>query len=60
MEIAREALETRKREMLEITLAIMLGGLLLASWLSLRIAHGVLTALDAAQTVTCSCQTRRA
>lgn len=50
VEIARDALEARKREMLEITLVIMLGGLLLASWLSLRIAHGVLTTLDAAQT----------
>lgn len=50
VEIARDALEARKREMLAITLAIMLGGLLLASWLSLRIAHGVLTTLDAAQT----------
>ncbi|MDI6750208.1 MAG: diguanylate cyclase [Rhodocyclaceae bacterium] len=49
VEIARDALEARKREMLEITLAIMLGGLLLASWLSLRIAHGVLTTLDTAQ-----------
>lgn len=49
VEIARDALDARKREMLEITLAIMLGGLLLASWLSLRIAHGVLTKLDAAQ-----------
>lgn len=49
VELSREALEARKREMLEITLAIMLGGLLLASWLSLRIAGGVLDSLDAAQ-----------
>ncbi|WP_126444032.1 sensor domain-containing diguanylate cyclase [Sulfuricystis multivorans] len=50
VEIAHDALEARKREMLQITLAIMLGGLLLASWMSLRIAHGVLTTLDSAQT----------
>lgn len=50
VEISREELAARKREMLQITLAIMLGGLLLASWLSLRIAGGVLASLDAAQT----------
>ncbi len=47
VEISRAALSARKREMLQITLAIMLGGLLLASWLSLRISASVLTSLDA-------------
>ena len=48
VEISREELSTRKREMLQITLAIMLGGLLLASWLSLRISAGILASLDVA------------
>lgn len=48
VEISREELSARKREMLQITLAIMLGGLLLASWLSLRISASVLTSLDTA------------
>jgi diguanylate cyclase (GGDEF)-like protein len=48
VEISREELSTRKREMLQITLAIMLGGLLLASWLSLRISASILTSLDVA------------
>ncbi|MDP1652786.1 MAG: diguanylate cyclase [Rhodocyclaceae bacterium] len=47
VEVSREALSARKREMLRITLAIMLGGLLLASWLSLRISASVLSSLDA-------------
>lgn len=46
--ISRDELAARKREMLQITLIIMLGGLVLASWLSLRIAGGVLASLDAA------------
>lgn len=41
VEISRAGLASRQREMLQITLAIMLGGLLLASWLSLKIAAGV-------------------
>lgn len=48
VEISRAELTARMREMLQITLAIMLGGLLLAGWLSLRIASGVLASLDAA------------
>ena len=48
VQVSRAELAMRKREMLQITLAIMLGGLLLASWLSLRIASGVLASLDAA------------
>lgn len=48
VELSREELSARKREMLRITLAIMLGGLLLASWLSLRISAGILASLDAA------------
>ena len=48
VEISRDELTARKREMLQITLFVMLGGLVLASWLSLRIAGGVLASLDAA------------
>lgn len=48
VEISRAELVARQREMLQITLAIMAGGLLLASWLSLRIAGGVLASLDTA------------
>lgn len=50
VEISRAELMARQREMLQITLVIMVGGLLLASWLSLRIAGGVLASLDAAHT----------
>lgn len=50
VEISRAELAARQREMLQITLVIMFGGLLLASWLSLRIAGGVLGSLDAAHT----------
>jgi diguanylate cyclase (GGDEF)-like protein len=50
VEISRAELVARQREMLQITLVIMVGGLLLASWLSLRIAGGVLASLDAAHT----------
>jgi diguanylate cyclase (GGDEF)-like protein len=46
--ISRAELAARQKEMLEVTLAIMLGGLLLASWLSFRIAGSVLAQLDAA------------
>ena len=48
VEISRDELVVRKSEMLQITLIIMLGGLVLASWLSLRIAGGVLASLDTA------------
>ncbi len=48
VEISRDELTARKREMLQITLLVMLGGLVLASWLSLRIAGGVLASLNAA------------
>lgn len=47
VEISRAELLGRKNEMLEITLAIMLGGLVLAGWLSFRIAGGMLSRLDA-------------
>lgn len=50
VEISRAELAERKREMLQITLAIMLAGMVLAGWLSLRIAGGVLASLDAANT----------
>lgn len=50
VEISRAELAARQREMLQITLVIMFGGLLLASWLSLRIAGGVLASLDVAHT----------
>lgn len=48
VEISRAELLSRQKEMLEITLAIMLGGLLLAGWLSFKIAGDVLAQLDAA------------
>jgi len=48
VEISRAELVARQREMLQITLVIMCGGLLLASWLSMRIAGGVLASLDTA------------
>lgn len=48
VEISRAELAARQREMMQITLVIMLGGLLLAGWLSWRIAGGVLASLDAA------------
>lgn len=41
VEISRSELALRQREMIQVTLAIMLSGLLLASWLSLKIASGV-------------------
>lgn len=50
VEISRAELSARKREMLQITLVIMAGGMLLAGWLSLRMAGGVLASLDAAHT----------
>lgn len=50
VEISRAELSARKREMLQITLVIMVGGMLLAGWLSLRMAGGVLASLDAAHT----------
>lgn len=48
VEISRAELAVRQREMVQITLAILLGGLLLASWLSFRISAGVMAQLDAA------------
>lgn len=50
VEISRAELSARKREMLQIALVIMVGGMLLAGWLSLRMAGGVLASLDAAHT----------
>lgn len=47
VELSRAHLDTREREMLQMTLAIMLAGLLLSGWLSFRIAADVLTKLDA-------------
>jgi len=49
VEIARDQLDERNGEMLRITVTILLGGLLLASWLSMRIAHDVMTRLERAQ-----------
>lgn len=49
IEIARTQLRQRQNEMLRITLSIMLGGLLLAGWVSARIADDVLGRLDAAR-----------
>ncbi|MBI5862441.1 MAG: diguanylate cyclase [Rhodocyclales bacterium] len=47
VELSRAHLDAREREMLQVTLAIMLTGLLLSGWLSFRIAAGVLGKLDA-------------
>lgn len=49
VEISRAELVARKREMVKITLAVMLGGMLLSGWLALRMAGNVLTSLDTAQ-----------
>lgn len=54
VEISRDELALRQREMLQITIAILLGGLVLAGWLSFRIAGSVLRQLD-----TASCELRR-
>lgn len=50
LELARAELQERQREVLWISLTVMLCGMLLASWLSWRIAGGVLASLDAAHT----------
>lgn len=47
VELSRTHLDAREREMLQVTLAIMLAGLLLSGWLSFRIAADVLAKLDA-------------
>lgn len=49
VEISRDQLDRRSNEMLRITLAIVLAGLLLASWISARIAADVLGKLEAAR-----------
>ncbi|MBS3935025.1 MAG: diguanylate cyclase [Sulfuritalea sp.] len=49
VEISRAELSTRKREMIQVTLAIMLGGMLLTGWLALRMAGKVLPSLDKTQ-----------
>jgi diguanylate cyclase (GGDEF)-like protein len=49
VEISRGQIEARKREMLRITLAIVLAGLLLAGWISASIAGDVLRRLEAAR-----------
>lgn len=48
VEISRKRIDERNAEMLRITVAILLGGLLLASWISARIAADVMAKLDAA------------
>lgn len=48
VEVSRAQLEARNDEMLRITLAIVLAGLLLAGWISARIAADVLGKLEAA------------
>lgn len=48
LEISRAEMQSRQREMLQFAVLIMAGGLLLAGWLSLRIASSVLRSLDAA------------
>ncbi|MCX8086755.1 MAG: diguanylate cyclase [Rhodocyclaceae bacterium] len=46
--LSHAGIEARQREMLKLTLAIVLGGLVLAGWLSLSIASKVIARLDAA------------
>lgn len=46
--LSRRQIDTRNAEMLRITLAIVLAGLLLASWISARIAADVLGKLETA------------
>lgn len=48
VEISRDQINERKAEMLRITLAIVLAGLLLAGWVSARIAADVLRKLETA------------
>ncbi len=48
VEISRDQINERNAEMLRITLAIVLAGLLLASWVSARIAGDVLRKLETA------------
>lgn len=48
VEISRDQINERSAEMLRITLAIVLAGLLLASWISVRIAADVLGQLETA------------
>ncbi len=42
IEVSHTELIARQREIVELTLAILLGGFLLASWLSMKIAAGVM------------------
>lgn len=48
VELSRSQLAGQRRKMLQITIIILLGGLLMAGWLSFRIAANVLQQLDAA------------
>ncbi|MDP3032174.1 MAG: diguanylate cyclase [Rhodocyclaceae bacterium] len=49
VELSRAHLKERYREMLHITLSVLLAGFLLASWISARIADDVLARLEAAR-----------
>lgn len=48
LEISRAELAERQREMLVFMLVVICGGVLLAGWLSMRMAGGVIASLDAA------------
>ncbi|MDP2170810.1 MAG: diguanylate cyclase [Rhodocyclaceae bacterium] len=49
VELSRAHLKERYREMLHITLSVLLAGFLLASWISARISDDVLARLEAAR-----------
>jgi diguanylate cyclase (GGDEF)-like protein len=49
VELSRAHLKARYREMLHITLSVLLAGFLLASWISARISDDVLARLEAAR-----------
>jgi diguanylate cyclase (GGDEF)-like protein len=49
VEISRDDLKQRRDEMLRITVMILFGGLLFAGWISMRIAHDVMSRLEQAQ-----------
>lgn len=49
VEISRDDLKQRRDEMLRITVMILFGGLLFAGWISMRIAHDVMSRLEQTQ-----------
>lgn len=49
LEISRARLEARRQEMMQVTIAVVLAGILLASWISAHIARDILERLDVAR-----------